>query len=476
VPAEPAEQAAGREAIAAQEAFVIAAYNRADALWADYDSLAAAADRAEEAADQAEAAAGLAGDLAETADDEAKSAEEEYASYTQDLTTAKMDRQTAETELNNLILEQNRLTSSRYQSTGLKYYSWSGADGNQGSQLVAPLEYGYWRKDFSYGLSADLIYARGTSASYTNASGITYPGGSGSYGGFSDLTVFAEKRKETEKYLYQYGLELRLPTGSPTQGWSTRYASMPEDLVEFGQFGQGWQVTPRFDLTKRLNKEDTLTLGTSYSFKGSYDLTREIPGDTISPGGEWLQRLRYQHAGAEWQLVGELIHTNSSTTELSDGRSYTNGSGWEQRLTYNRVLNENEDLMFYYWRQSTASESILPTDVKSAPVNYFGTMWSRKLDEKRTFRLGFDIMKSNGSHYSHMANSFNSGRPEYSSVSVDGRTKYTLGAIYDYKIDNNSRFIAELQAFNMKDGPSTSGKPAMSYRGVNFFVTYNKSF
>ncbi|MDF2876451.1 MAG: hypothetical protein K0R22_3134 [Sporomusa sp.] len=250
---------------------------------------------------------------------------------------------------------------------------------------------------------------------------------------------------------------------------------MNEDLVEVSQFGKGWQFTPGINASWRCSEEDMWTIGTSYVFSRSYDPTSEIPDDVVTPGGEWRRFLRWQHAGQKWQCVGELINTTTGLTKIANGDRYATGDQWEQRLTYNRKLQNNQNVMFYYWHENQ-NINIVPFDTSDASAHYFGTMWSKKLDAKRVFRITFDVMKTDGSRYAGIRNYYDSnGNPQYTSIDVDGRTKYTAGLGYDIKINAKSNFSIDLQKFKMKDGKSTAGQLPTTYKGFNIFMQYNRN-
>ena len=120
---------------------------------------------------------------------------------------------------------------------------------------------------------------------------------------------------------------------------------------------------------------------------------------------------------------------------------------------------------------------ILPFDTGNAPAHYLGAMWNKKLNNKHTLRVGFDIMKSDGQRYDRISNDVDiDGNPQYAAVNVNGRTKYSLSLGYDVQIDQKRNFSLELQKFLMRDGISNLGDPAATYHGYNVFLKYNKTF
>ena len=132
--------------------------------------------------------------------------------------------------------------------------------------------------------------------------------------------------------------------------------------------------------------------------------------------------------------------------------------------------------MLYYWRENQNINSIVPSDTSNTLAHYLGTMWSKKLNDKRLLRVSFDVMKSDGRRYDRIDNYFDTdGNPQYTSVDVNGRTKYTLGLGYDIRLDEKSSFSIDLQKFIMKDGESSLGQAPATYHGFNAFMKYNKN-
>ena len=248
-----------------------------------------------------------------------------------------------------------------------------------------------------------------------------------------------------------------------------------EDVVENSQLGKSWQYTPGIDWSWKHGQENTWTIGTRYTISTAYDPSSDVLNDSISPGNEWRQFVRWRHAGQAWQLVGEVGHTVTGDTRGANGSSYSTPEQWEYKLTYNRRLPQKQNVMFYYWRDTQNSNPLLADTVRVGVTHYWGAVWSRAIDEKRTWRIGLDGMKTAGSRYTGVYNYFdNDGNAQYSSVYVAGRTKFTLGIGYDVLLPKGSSLSFDVQTFVMKDGVSTSGQGAMTYHGYNIFVKYVK--
>ncbi|MPM28259.1 hypothetical protein SDC9_74779 [bioreactor metagenome] len=370
----------------------------------------------------------------------------------------------AQAELEQLIYSQEHPQGVHSFSQGVNYYSWHN-NGNSGYQISQPLYFGYWEKDFSFGLYSKHIISKNKTT-----------GASGRVNSFYDTALDLSKRNDNQKFSVDYGVYINIPTGKANLSASERYSMMNEDLVDVSQFGKGWEFTPRVNVSWKIGKNDMWSIGTSYAFSGSYDPTSDIVGDNVSPGSVWKGFLRWQHVRENWQFAGEMINTANGLTKIADGYSYKEGRQWEYRLTYNRKLPRNQYLLLYYWRDNQNVSNIVPYGTSNAIVHYIGTMWSKKTDDKRLFRISFDVMKTDGSRYAGIYNYNDNGQPQYAAIEVDGRTKYTAGVGYDLRLSENSNLSIDMQFYKMKDGKSTLEPSSATYKGSNFFIKLNKSF
>lgn len=334
----------------------------------------------------------------------------------------------------------------RYFSTGAKFYNWQDDAGNSGYQFYQPIMFGYVKGNMEYFLSSGYVISNNKSVA------------DGRVSTFTDTALNAAYTTQKGKYTVIYILNTNIPTGrSALRGTN---AIMSDDLVEFSRFGGGWNFTPGVLASWKIGKEDTWTIGTYYSFNGSYTLD-ESTGSRLNPGNGWSNLLQWRHAGQKWQFVGELIHGKFGSSR-EDEISYRQGNQLDVHLTYNRVLADNQDLMFYYWctnEQPYVSGYPGFEPGRSTTTNYLGTMWSRALNEKNVFRVMFDYMKRTGNIYDPVT-----------TLTHSGRQKYTVGLGYDYKISRQEKLAFDVEAFRMRDDAPSSGK----YHGYNFYVRYLK--
>ena len=443
-----------------------AAHNRASQLGATAEALGRRSDEAWKISEEKTA-------IAEEAFENYENTKSEILDYQlmgKDYSTYAIDARNyaiqAQNDLDKLLIMQMNPPGSYFMSAGTRYYSWHGADGRKGHQFAQPLYFGHWTNKFSWGLFTYHVSSH-------NQSG----GEKGHVNTFTDTVLFLSKRQElSKKFSIDYTLSINIPTGKSALNWPQRYARMNEDIFEVEQFGKGWQFTPGIAVNWKPFPRDTWTFATSYLYSKSYNPTSDIANDDIKPGAEWGKYIRYQHAGTKWQFVGELLSTAYGRSRISSGDSYTTESSWEYRLTLNHRLTKTQDLMFYYWPERQNRNDI-PFSSSNSMVHFFGTMWSSKLDAKRTIRASLDIMYTDGARYDRIHNFYDAlNNPQYMGVDVDGREKYTFGIGYDYAINSKSSFSIDLQYFRMKDGASTLNNPSRTYKGWNLFFLYNKTF
>lgn len=334
------------------------------------------------------------------------------------------------------------------------FYNWHG-NGWSGSQFVQPYYFGYANKNSYWGLNFNYVSSKNTTS-----------GHEGKINTFTDTLLYFSTRNNKDKYIVDYNLGINIPTGKAKLSSYERNARMDEDMVRFAEFGEGWNFTPGIAVTRRIGGDkDLLTLGTNYSFRGSYDPTSDIDDDKLNPGNEWQKYLRWQHAEKKWQLVGELLHTSSAESKIADGSVFDTGAVWETRLTYNLNLAKDQELMLYYWYYDENNEIILNKKVEESPVHYFGAEWKKHLSKKTDLRLAADIMIADGIRYSSLTDSY-----------VDNRKKVALGIGCDLKMDERNKLSLKVQHFSMRDGKNSNGADARRYQGFNFLTSFYHTF
>jgi len=373
------------------------------------------------------------------------------------------NKKKAEQNLNKALENQENLldklahpAAMQVYSRGAEFYSWKDSVGNKGQELVLPFYYGYEapKNQYSYGVYTSVAFADHSAGT-----------AGGSMETLTDTTIHMTKRSQKEKFTTEYLMQLNLPTGKNKLSTSGVNSRMSDDLVGVDSFGKGWQFQPGIQTSWKNGELDKWTVGTSYLYSEAYNQTFNI----LHPGYEWAKWLRYQHAEEKWQLVSEIQHINYGKSTVSNGAAYELSDGWKYRLTYNRSLDEKRNLLLYYWRENGGNNDAGAATSNGA-VNYYGAQWSRKLNAKRTLRFGFDIMSTNASRYAGMDTSENHYKE------VNGRTKYTLDAGYDIRLNDADSLKIDLQLFKMQDGNLKGTTEARNYTGCNLLFSYNKAW
>lgn len=259
-------------------------------------------------------------------------------------------------------------------------------------------------------------------------------------------------------------MKVTVPTGAVGLSRERLNTRMSDDLVPVGQFSEGWKIEPGIQFDYPIGENDVLRVGTSYLWSQSYDPTEDIANDDISPGNEWSKWLQYRHIEEKYQLIATLMHTNYAKTTFADGSSYHLSNELKYQLTYNRKLDEKNDLLLYYWQEQSGNDDSQLATSSSDPVYYYGVSWKNKLDKIHTLSLYFDVMDTDGSRYA----GYHNGRY----TEVLGRQKYTVGLDYGIKISDKRSLDFAVEYFRMKDGISSDGEAAKKYNGMNFMASY----
>jgi hypothetical protein len=328
-----------------------------------------------------------------------------------------------------------------------QYFSWRDNKGRSGHQFYQPYEFNYVHKDTEFSLQTGYVIS-----SYQS-------GTEGKVSTWTDTLLSVARENTHDKYSVRYNIDINLPTGKSKLNGTN--AIMSDDLVALSRFGEGWNYTPGISVSRKIGQEDTWTLGTYYSFRGNYTYDGSTPNGRIDPGGAWGKFLRWQHAGQQWQFVGELAHTNFGRTQEGNV-DYREGSQLDAKLTYNRVLSPDRSILLYYWHSTENPYS--SSDPAAAGIEgtstlhnqYFGTVWSKDLPNNRTFRIAAHMMRSSGSAYDPLTD-----------LAVNGRSKYSGGLGYDIAFTPERKLSLDIERFYMKDD-----SPATSYHGYNIYLRY----
>lgn len=355
-----------------------------------------------------------------------------------------------ETYLAQLNKAETLLPAVQVFSTASNYYSWKDNRGGKGYQFVMPYTFFYQSGGIEASFRTAYIISSHTVPAAAKSSGRVTAWSD------SDLTVaYTNSNKD---YPVRYSLAINIPTGKETLHGNQ--AIMSEDLVEYSTFGAGWNYTPGVSVSHKTSKKDTWTLGMTYSFPGKYTLNGDLPDSQLQPGNEWTKTLQWRHNGSTWSMLGEFIHTSYAATQQGGVDYVKEGNQLDTRLTYIRELPRNASLALYYWDSHQQHDRPLAGQPGGSGMrgHYAGAMWSKKVQDKRTFRFNFDFMKKSGESYDVLTDS----------MFVGGK-KFTGGIGYDMDLAAQQKLSFDIQKQFMKND-SNAGN--VKYHGYNVMIRY----
>ena len=351
--------------------------------------------------------------------------------------------------------------------TGVKVFNWEDKEGDSGSEVLMP--FGTWmgNKKYHIGVYGTYVFAKNDTQNYD-----------GSIYTLTDTYVDLCRRWEiSDRKEVAVFLALNIPTGRSALNNAKRNARMTDDLVEVEEFGSNWEITPGIHYIWRPFKYDKWTFGTHVSFRPwRIDTTSDAINDNTKEGREWSKFIRYQHAEEKWQFVAEIHNTSYQRTYNESGWGYKSDDQWKYKLTFNRQIAKDQEMLFYYWPeyQTNDGNNAQPL-AESSWVHYFGTRWSKFMDDQNTLRLSLDVLNTSGLRYNGLRSWYEPWGPQSHYNQVSGRKKYSIGVGYDHKFKNSDTIAVDLRYFWMKDGPSSFGEPATRYKGFSIFVMYSKN-
>lgn len=375
----------------------------------------------------------------------------ELVSMAEALELAKTDLLDAKAVLDEDKKQQVPVAKTRSMELASQYFTWKDNQGHSGYQFYQPYEFNYTNKDTEVGLRTGYVTSGNKSVA------------NGQVSTWTDTVLSVAQKNEKNKYSLRYYLDINMPTGK--SGLNGTNSIMSNDLVELDRFGEGWNYTPGVSVSRKISKKDIWTLETYYALHRSYTYDTSITNGRLEPGNEWGKTFRWRHTETKWQFVGEINHSNFGITQegTQDGNiTYQEGDQLTFKLNYSRDLPKNQNLMLYFWRafenpytssDPTASGIV---GMSSLDRNYFGTVWSKKLPNNRTFRTMANVMLSSGTDYNPIT-----------TVIINGQKKYNFGFGYDVNFTEDKKLSFDLERFYMYDD-----SPATSYQGYTFYCKY----
>ncbi len=332
----------------------------------------------------------------------------------------------------------------------MEYYSWQGAGNRSGHQLYSGNSFYWSRNNYEFTLSNGTVMSN-TGLENGNMSGLT------------DTTISAMYTNKHPVFDVKYGLEINLPTGSSRVHPN---AIVPDFLARVSRLSEGWNFTPRVDVTKHIGKYTSWHWRSSYSLRGSYEEEYDTGIGTMDPGDQWSTELEFLHTDAWQQYMLRLQYINN------DNKSVIRGLGTDNSFVEGDNLNARAYGRFWFApKDSWALYTIWSLDKAAVYENadyaagsgihrlYYGAGYYHQFDEKRQLRIFGNWMRSTGEAYDPLTRqSYASGR----------RFSVSLG--YDWRMDDRNSLSLDVERAVLRQQGDAN------YRSWGIMLNYNRSF
>lgn len=328
----------------------------------------------------------------------------------------------------------------------LGYYSWQGAAA--GHQLYDAYAY-YWT-----GYGRELSISNAYVYSHTGLP-------AGEMSGLTDTVVSAAYTNKHPVYDVRYGLDINLPTGESRLHDN---AVVPDYLAPYGNIGEGWNFTPRLEVSRHVDKYTGWTWRSAYSFRGSYANSLDDLSSVVHPGSIWLNELEYLHADEAIQYMLKLQYTKNSRSSMTgavNNYSFTEGDGLAGRGLFRSWFTKHDAWAVYgAWSYDRAA-AYEDAAMGGAGIHrlYYGGGWFHRFDARRQLRLFANWLRLEGAAYDPLTRqSYSSGR----------RFSVSLG--YDWRMDDRNSLSLDLERAVMRQQGDAN------YHGWGLMMSYNRSF
>lgn len=334
---------------------------------------------------------------------------------------------------------------SGWQNT-LEYYSWHGASG--GHQLYNANSW-YW-----LGSQREISISNAYVHSDTGLPG-------GGMNGITDTTVSAMYVGRHPVYDVSYGMEINLPTGESRVHSNS---VVPDELARVSRLGEGWNFTPRLEVTGHVDKYTDWRWRSAYSFRGSYEDSVEDMSSVMHPGNFWSNELEYLHTDEKQQYMLKLQYTRneeSSLTGAANSYSFRDGNGITGRGYYRSWFTPRDSWGAYLIWSFDGATAYDTGGMGGSGLHrlYGGAGLFHRFDSRRQLRLMANWLRTEGDMYEPLSRqSYSAGR----------RFSVLLG--YDWRMDErNSMSLAMERAVLHQQGGS-------GYHSWGVMMSYNRSF
>lgn len=332
----------------------------------------------------------------------------------------------------------------------LEYYNWQGSGNRSGHQLYSGNSFYWSRNNYEFTLS------NGTVMSHTGLE-------NGNMSGLTDTTISAMYTNKHPIFDVKYGLEINLPTGSSRIHPN---AIVPDLLARVSRLSEGWNFTPRVDVTKHIGKYTSWHWRSSYSLRGAYEEEYDTGIGTVHPGDQWSTELEFLHTDAWQQYMVKLQYINNDNksviTGLDNENAFVEGDNLNARA-YGRFWFTPKDSWALYTIWSLDKAAVYDNEAYAGGSGihrlYYGAGYYHQFDNRQQLRIFGNWMRSTGAAYDPLAHqSYASGR----------RFSVSLG--YDWRMDDRNSLSLDLERAVLRQQGDAN------YRSWGIMLNYNRSF
>lgn len=340
-------------------------------------------------------------------------------------------------------------------TTGVDYYYWNGD--YSGHQLFIPMTYA--QQGRVHGRKVDFGVSTGYIRSDTGVS-------NGSISGMVDTQLDVMVHNDHPINSVRYLCNFNFPTG---QHKFYQNAIVPEGVAPFTDFGAGFEFTPGLEVIHHYNEQDSLTGRIQYTFRESYEYSKEVSHRDVSPGDIFYQGLKYQHIGPKMQYSIQFQHDSYAPAKQEsifrdefglwhpgDTQHYTDGDEWDMRLFYNRSVTPRDELSLYTIQNLT--EKMKGFASEDSYAHYYGVGWMHHLNKQQEYHIMM--------HFKDISSSTD---PLHLDLNNIGYRRYSLAAGYSWQRSSTESISLDIERYTRhNDG-------ANSYQGWGIVARYNKS-
>lgn len=332
---------------------------------------------------------------------------------------------------------------------GLEYYSWQGPEGRSGHQLYSGNSF-YWSQNH-YDFSLSNAYV---------VSNTGLPGGDMS--GLTDTTAVGIYTNKRSIYDVRYGLELNLPTGSSR---TNNNAVVPDYLARVSRLGEGWNFTPRLEITRHLDKYTNMTWRSSYAFRGSYEDDYNGIIGNMHPGNQWNNELEYLHTDDKQQYMLKFQYTNNNDSASISGTandySFREGDSLGFKGYYRHWFAPKDSWGAYGAWTFDGGTAYDNGQTSGSGVHrlYYGTGYFHQFDSQRQLRILANWLRTEGDSYD----------PLTRLTSASGR-RFSVSMGYDWRMDDRNSLSLDVERAVLRQ------QGEANYRSWGIMLNYNRSF